>query len=110
MNRLAYRKKTIMIAISAIVSVVFVATNCKQIKSQSQMTMTTKDESSDSVEIKEVFGYRFVITGDFDSDGKKEQLIEHYFSFIINQKKYKKNRIFEAKNQQLIDESDCINS
>ena len=93
MNRLAYRKKTIMIAISAIISVVFVVTNCKQIKSQSQMTMTTKDESSDSVVIKEVFGYRFVITGDFDSDGKKEQLIEHYFSLRDNKET---NKFYEG--------------
>ncbi len=33
-------------------------------------------------DVKPVFGYRFIITGDFDGDGKKEQLIEHYFSGI----------------------------
>jgi hypothetical protein len=27
-----------------------------------------------------VSGYRFIIEGDFDGDGKKEKLIEHYFS------------------------------
>jgi len=27
-----------------------------------------------------VFGYRFIIEGDFDGDGKMEKLIEHYFS------------------------------
>jgi hypothetical protein len=27
-----------------------------------------------------VFGYRFVITGDFDGDGKTENLVEHYYS------------------------------
>ncbi len=29
-----------------------------------------------------VFGYRFKITGDFDGDGKKEQLTEHFYSKI----------------------------
>jgi hypothetical protein len=31
-------------------------------------------------DVKPVFGYRFVISGDFNGDHKKEQLIEHYFS------------------------------
>ncbi len=31
-----------------------------------------------------VLGYRFVITGDFNGDGKKEKLIEHYVSSINN--------------------------
>lgn len=30
--------------------------------------------------LKPVFGYRFKLSGDFDGDGKKEQLTEHYFS------------------------------
>ncbi len=30
--------------------------------------------------IKPVFGYRFIIEGDFDGDGKKEKLAEHFFS------------------------------
>ena len=29
-----------------------------------------------------VFGYRFVIEGDFDGDGKKEKLFEHYYSAL----------------------------
>ena len=44
---------------------------------QSQRTTTAASDTSDK---KEVFGYRFVITGDFDGDGKTEQLTEHYFS------------------------------
>lgn len=32
--------------------------------------------------IKPVIGYRFILTGDFDGDGKKEKLIEHFFSGI----------------------------
>jgi hypothetical protein len=31
-------------------------------------------------DVKPVFGFRFVISGDFNGDHKKEQLIEHYFS------------------------------
>ena len=34
--------------------------------------------------IKPVFGYRFIIIGDFNGDGKKEKLIEHYFSSLDN--------------------------
>ena len=45
--------------------------------SQLQTTMIIK---SDTSKMKEIFGYRFVIMGDFDGDGKTEQLIEHYFS------------------------------
>jgi len=93
MNILTYRKKTMLIAISVIVSVVFVATSCKQTKSQSQIAMITEEVSSDSVKIKEVFGYRFVITGDFDGDGKREQLIEHYFSLRDNKET---NKFYEG--------------
>lgn len=32
--------------------------------------------------IKPVFGYRFVISGDFDGDGKKEKLTEHFISSL----------------------------
>jgi hypothetical protein len=34
--------------------------------------------------ISPVFGYRFTISGDFDGDGKKEKLTEHYFSGLDN--------------------------
>lgn len=34
--------------------------------------------------IKPVLGYRFIISGDFDGDKKKENLIEHFFSSIDN--------------------------
>jgi hypothetical protein len=39
--------------------------------------------------IKPIFGYRFIISGDFDGDGKKEQLIEHYFSRVNNRESNK---------------------
>ncbi len=40
-----------------------------------------------------ILGYRFIIEGDFDGDGKKEKLVEHYFSKIDNQEspKYYQN-------------------
>lgn len=31
------------------------------------------------------FGYRFIISGDFDGDGKKEKLVEHYISSVNHQ-------------------------
>ena len=34
--------------------------------------------------IKPVLGYRFILTGDFDGDGKKENLIEHFYSLLDN--------------------------
>lgn len=34
--------------------------------------------------IKPVLGYRFIVDGDFDGDGKKEKLTEHYFSGLTN--------------------------
>ncbi|MFM1999074.1 MAG: hypothetical protein RL204_1021 [Bacteroidota bacterium] len=34
--------------------------------------------------LKPVFGYRFVISGDFDGDGKDEKMIEHFYSGIDN--------------------------
>jgi hypothetical protein len=34
--------------------------------------------------IKPVLGYRFILSGDFDGDGKKEKLIEHFYSLLDN--------------------------
>lgn len=34
--------------------------------------------------IKPAFGYRFILSGDFDGDGKKERLVEHFFSGLNN--------------------------
>ena len=50
-------------------------------KSKNQFEETLKTIPKN---IKPIFGYRFVITGDFDGDGKKEKLIEHYFSALVN--------------------------
>jgi len=43
--------------------------------------------------IKPIFGYRFIITGDFNGDGKKEKLIEHFISGIDNKET---NKFYEG--------------
>ncbi len=47
---------------------------------------TLKEDHSNTLpkNIKPVFGYRFILSGDFDGDGKKERLIEHFFSRLNN--------------------------
>lgn len=58
----------------------------------SVISFSCKEELKPSIEIKEqskqdpipVFGYRFIINGDFDGDGKPEKLIEHYISNLTN--------------------------
>ncbi len=53
-------------------------------------TSTNKNYHSDSLlriskDLIAVLGHRFTITGDFDGDGKQEQLVEHFYSRITNQ-------------------------
>ncbi|MFC4263981.1 hypothetical protein ACFOWM_13910, partial [Ferruginibacter yonginensis] len=48
-------------------------------KNQLQETLKTITKN-----IKPIFGYRFIISGDFDGDGKKEKLVEHYYSALDN--------------------------
>ena len=43
--------------------------------------------------IKPVFGYRFIISGDFDGDGKKEKFIEHFVSGLDNKET---NKFYEG--------------
>ncbi len=44
-------------------------------------THSTQDSTDSSTKnLKPVLGYRFIVTGDFDGDGKQEKLIEHFFS------------------------------
>lgn len=52
----------------------------------SSVTEANKPEETKAIakELKPVFGYRFIISGDFDGDGKKEKLVEHFFSGIDN--------------------------
>ncbi|MBI1837210.1 MAG: hypothetical protein HYR91_08100 [Flavobacteriia bacterium] len=64
----------------------FKKTNNKNLISQDdsldfiQQTIATVPSNS-----KPILGYRFVIEGDFNGDGKSEKLIEHYFSGKTNQ-------------------------
>lgn len=66
-------------------------------KNQLEETLKTIPEN-----IKPIFGYRFVISGDFDGDGKKEKLIEHYFSALDNKET---NKFYDslADYSQLVD-------
>jgi hypothetical protein len=50
-------------------------------KTTSQLEETLKTIPKN---IKPVLGYRFILSGDFDGDGKKEKLIEHFFSGLDN--------------------------
>lgn len=50
-------------------------------KTKNQLEETLKAIPND---IQPVFGYRFIISGDFDGDGKKEKLIEHFISGVDN--------------------------
>jgi hypothetical protein len=43
-----------------------------------QFTATVPDSA------KPIFGYRFIIHGDFNGDGKQEDLVEHYISLLDN--------------------------
>lgn len=54
---------------------------------QDNSDTTNKHEGNSkkaSHEIKPVFGYRFIISGDFNGDGKEDNLIEHFVSGLDN--------------------------
>lgn len=71
-----------------------------------QKTKTTQQESISKQtipqEIVPVFGYRFVISGDFDGDGKNEKLTEHFYSQLDNKET---NKFYEGLTDydQLVD-------
>ncbi len=46
-----------------------------------------------NIEVKPVFGYRFIINGDFDGDGRNENLVEHYYSGL---EKKETNKFFDG--------------
>jgi hypothetical protein len=56
------------------------------LKQDSSKTTNLLEETLEAIpeNIKPVFGYRFILSGDFDGDGKKESLIEHFFSGLDN--------------------------
>jgi hypothetical protein len=45
-------------------------------------TIKTDSIVSSKKTLKPVFGFRFIVTGDFNGDGKKEKLTEHFFSAL----------------------------
>src|SRR3569833_387360 len=47
-------------------------------KNSKQNTAGANSQKKRQKRLKPVFGYRFIITGDFDGDGKKDTLIEHF--------------------------------
>ena len=53
------------------------------------ITADKSQDLSNPKRIKPVYGDRFIITGDFDGDGKKEKLTEHFISGINNKETYK---------------------
>jgi hypothetical protein len=110
-------KTPILIAV-AFITLLF---SCENIKNKSQEVVNTVSKTDtlqldtskskihvgDSLwdipkNIKPVFGYRFIISGDFDGDGKKEKLIEHYFSSLDNKET---NKFYDSLTQygQLVD-------
>jgi hypothetical protein len=53
----------------------------KQFYFQRERHEPTKSEiEKEELKIGPVFGYRFVVEGDFDGDGRKENLTEHFYS------------------------------
>ena len=58
-------------------------------KSATDTSKKIKSASKVKLALKPVFGYRFMITGDFDGGGKKETLTEHFFSGIDHKETYK---------------------
>lgn len=76
-----------------IILIVLVSCNNSTRKKQDEKTVSQFDSSNYTNQIEEVlktipknikpvFGYRFMLSGDFNGDGKKEKLIEHFFSGI----------------------------
>lgn len=76
-----------------IILIVLISCNNSTRKKQDEKTVSQFDSSNNTNQIEEVlktipknikpvFGYRFMLSGDFNGDGKKEKLIEHFFSGI----------------------------
>ncbi|MEC4050470.1 hypothetical protein OX284_013590 [Flavobacterium sp. SUN046] len=58
--------------------------NDSVIKVVDQVITPKKAVKRSVIKIHPVFGYRFIIDGDFDGDGVKEQLVEHFYSLKTN--------------------------
>ncbi len=53
----------------------------------------TRQNGTGTANLKPVCGYRFAIDGDFDGDGNKETLVEHYYSML---EKSETNKYYEG--------------
>ncbi|MFC0518152.1 hypothetical protein ACFFGT_28315 [Mucilaginibacter angelicae] len=75
-----------VVVILSVSSCNHVRVNADKQKSVSHVNphVKAKQKSSGVKKPVPVWGYRFVITGDFNGDGKKDTLTEHYFSGIIH--------------------------
>ena len=87
----------------AIFLIAVIANSCKsgntsQIKKEPIVNGLQKSEAVNKLKLKPVFGYRFSITGDFNGDGKKDTLTEHFFSGIDNKEtnKYYENGNYDT--------------
>ena len=58
--------------------------NVDFLQTQKSITISGSLDISNSQQMKSIDGDRYIITGDFDGDGKKEKLIEHFVSRIDN--------------------------
>lgn len=57
--------------------------SCKQEPRQEKPALAAAKTAADTAvkkPVNSVWGYRFIIRGDFDGDGKPENLVEHYYS------------------------------
>lgn len=67
-----------------LILVMFLSCDNSNKKTREKITISTTETLKHDKKLKPIFGYRFIISGDFDGDGKKENLIEHFFSGIDN--------------------------
>ncbi len=74
--------KVRLIVIILVLNLLFSCDNAiKKSRSRNAVSETLKKETAKSNnQLEPLLGYRFIIKGDFDGDGRDEKLIEHYFS------------------------------
>lgn len=87
--------RAVVLALLALVGCHDAAKQAKPKELKKDSTKNVIANSSRPVTHPPVFGYRFVITGDFDGDGKKEKLVEHYYSGIKDQETNKYDDLVE---------------
>lgn len=77
-----------------LITFIFIVSTCNNGKNnvtqqRNAETKNTIPGITDNTGLIPVFGYRFIIQGDFDGDGKTEHLVEHYISRIDNKETHK---------------------